>query len=39
MERAIRSVGIFCGILGYVFIPSYMGQRVTDTSSSLCGKM
>ncbi|KYQ49312.1 hypothetical protein ALC60_11622, partial [Trachymyrmex zeteki] len=38
-ERAIRSVGIFCVALCYVFISCYMGQRITDTSSSLCGKI
>ncbi|KAG5329058.1 OR4 protein, partial [Acromyrmex charruanus] len=39
MERAIRSIGVFCSVLCYVFISSYMGQRITDMSSSLCGKI
>ncbi|XP_011690749.1 PREDICTED: odorant receptor 4-like [Wasmannia auropunctata] len=39
IEGAIRSIGILGVALCYVFISCYMGQKVTDVSSSVCEKI
>ncbi|XP_077264579.1 uncharacterized protein LOC143898756 isoform X2 [Temnothorax americanus] len=38
-ELAIRSVGVSITSLCYLFMVCYMGQRITDVSSSICDKI
>lgn len=39
VERAFRSTSVAIVILMYLFLSNYMGQRVTDMSSSACEKV
>ncbi|XP_071648062.1 uncharacterized protein [Temnothorax longispinosus] len=39
LELAIRSVGVSITSLCYLFMVCYMGQRITDVSSSICDKI
>ncbi|XP_071648064.1 uncharacterized protein [Temnothorax longispinosus] len=39
IERAFRSTGIAIVALIYLFVSNYMGQKVTDLSSSVCEKV
>ncbi|XP_011863901.1 PREDICTED: odorant receptor 22c-like isoform X2 [Vollenhovia emeryi] len=38
-EAAIRAVGVSIVTLSYLFISNYMGQRITDVSTSACEKV
>lgn len=39
VKRACASIGLIIATLCYLAIPNYMGQKVTDMTSSICEKV
>lgn len=39
VKRACASIGFIIVALCYLAIPNYMGQKVTDMSSSICERV